>query len=84
MEYALLYEEFGEILYDNKNIFFLENFYNEVYEQLKIYIIKKQYTNMNIMIYRLYKIVKFLPKLNLIKKISSNIKRFSKIIDIIN
>ena len=83
MGYQLISDHLIDLVYDEKNIFFLENFFVEVYNKLKEFINKEEYEKAEKMLYRLYEIILFLPKLNYIDKIRNNLKIINIIIDII-
>ena len=83
MGYQILSEHLCDLVYDEKNIFFLENFFFEVYNKLKEFINKEEYEKAEKMLSRLFEIVLFLPKLNSIDKIRYNLKIINIIIDII-
>ena len=83
MGYQLLSDEFSRALYDEKNIFFLENFYSEIYIYVKNLIVLKNYTKVDDIFTKIYEINKYLPKFKLIDKIKSFLSIHKYIIDII-
>ena len=83
MGYRLFSDEISHLVYDDKNLFFLENFFYEIYTKFKDFINKEDYKDAQTMIYRLYEVIKFLPKINLIDKISSKLGIFNNLIDIV-
>ena len=83
MDYQLLNEELSELVHEEKNINFLENFYVEIYNRIKELISLQVYEMIEDILYKLTIIVKKLPKLKLINKIGNNIKIINIIIDII-
>ena len=83
MGFQLLSEELSNLLYSEGNIFFLENLFDEVYNKFKGFITKEEYKSAELMILRVYEIVKYLPIANLMDKINNNCQIFDKLIDII-
>ena len=83
MGFQLLSEEIFNLLYSEGNIFFLENFFDEIYNKFKGFITKEEYKSAELMILRVYEIVKYLPIANLMDKIDNNCQIFEKLIDII-
>jgi hypothetical protein len=83
MDYQLLNEELSELVHEEKNINFLENFYVEIYNRIKELISLQVYEMIENILYKFVIIVKKLPKLKLINKIGNNIKIHNIIIDII-
>ena len=83
MGYQLLSDEICTLVYDEKNIFFLENFYNEIYIKFKEFITNNKLINGQLMIFRIYQVIEYLPKINLLDKISSNLNIYNILIDII-
>ena len=82
--YQLLTDDLADLVYDEKNKEILKDFHIEVYNKIKEYIEKKEYNKASNIIYRLYCIVKYLPKLSMINQITSNINIFVVLIDITN
>jgi len=83
LDYQLLNEELSELVHEENNIYFLENFYVEIYNKIKKLISLETYRMIEEILYKLTIIVKKLPKLKLINKIGNNIKIHNIIIDII-
>ena len=83
MGYQLLTDQLSNLVYEDKNLFFLENFYNEIYIKYKEFISEKKYKNAQEMIIKLYEIVEFLPKIHLVGKINANLNIINILIDII-
>ena len=83
MAYLVLTGQICELVYDEKNIDFLNNFFIEVYYKMKEFISSKLYDKAEELLYRIYEIVHYLPKLNTINKIKHNLQIHKIIIDII-
>ena len=83
MGYQLLTDQLSNLVYEDKNLFYLENFYNEIYSKYKEFINEKKYKNAQEMIIKLYEIVEFFPKIHLIGKINANLNIINILIDII-
>ena len=83
MGYQLLSDQLSELVYEEKNIKFLENFYIEIYNKAKEYLDLKNYINAEQVFSKLYEIIIYLPKLKIIDKIKSNFSIFNIIIDTI-
>ena len=81
--YQLLNPKLCEVLYNEKNINILENFFLEIYEKAKIYIELKKYNEIKAIIYNLLWVLGYLPTLKEIDKIYSNINIHFIIIDTI-
>ena len=83
MSYQLLSDNLSEILYNENNIDFLENFFFKFYLEINVlfnlgtFLLADEISN------KLYEFIKYLPKLQIIDKIKSNLKIHSIIIDII-
>jgi len=82
-DYMLINEELSELVYEEKNIFFLENFYFEIYDKIKELISLGKYGMLQDILLKLFIIIKGLPKLKLINKIGNNKIINNIIIDII-
>ena len=83
MAYQLMTDQLADILYDEKNIFFLQVFYYTCYIKIKELLDLKLYENANNLINRVYEIIKYLPKLKILDKIKSNLEINSILIDIV-
>jgi len=82
-DYMLINEELSELVYEEKNIFFLENFYFEIYDKINELISLGKYGMLQDILLKLFIIIKGLPKLKLINKIGNNKIINNIIIDII-
>ena len=83
MDYQLLNEELSQLIHEEKNFDFLENFYIEIYNRIKKLIDLNLYDLAEEIYYNLSVVIKKLPKIKLIHKIQNNIKLFNNIKDII-
>ena len=83
MGYQLLSDQLSILVFSEKNLFFLENVFSEIYDKYKHYLYFKFNKKAEQLIYNLYKIVEYLPKLGLIDKLYSNLTLKGIIIDII-
>jgi len=82
--YQFLSPSLCKLIYDEKNVFFLENFFIEIYEKSKKLIELKYYADANELIYNLLWVLAYLPCTEELNKISSNMNVHSIIIDIIS
>ena len=82
--YQFLSPSLCKLIYDEKNVFFLENFFIEIYEKSKILIELKYYADANELIYNLLWVLAYLPCTEELNKIASNMNVHSIIIDIIS
>ena len=83
MAYQLMTDQLADILYDEKNIFFLQVFYYTCYIKIKELLDLKLYEDANNLINRVYEIIKYLPKLKILDKIKSNLEINRILIDIV-
>ena len=81
--YQLLNYKLCELLYEEKNQYFFENFYSEIYNKVKEYLELKLYDQTQEILFNLLLFIKDFPKTKLINKIKSNLKIHSNIIDIV-
>ena len=84
MAYQLFSDDLSIVIFEEKNKFFLENFFDECYKTIKNLIEDEQYEKIQNIIYNLLIILKYLPKAHLVDKISSNLKMFKQVIDILS
>ena len=82
--YQFLSPSLCKLIYDEKNVFFLENFFIEIYEKSKKLIELKYYADANELIYNLLWVLAYLPCTEELNKIASNMNVHSIIIDIIS
>ena len=83
MGYQLLSDQLSILVHSEKNQYFLENLFNEIYDKYKLYLDTNKKEEAEELIYNLYKIVEYLPKISLIDKYYSDIILKDSIIDII-
>ena len=83
MGYQLLTDQLCNLVYSEKNQYFMENLLGEIYDKYKYYMDPKFNEKASELIFNLYKIVEYLPKLSLIDKICSNLTLKGRLIDII-
>ena len=72
-----------KLIYNEKNTFFLENFFKEIYEKAKELIELKNYKELEELFYNFFWFFGYLPCKEELNKIASNMNAFSIIIDII-
>ena len=82
MGYHIMNENIGILLYQEKNIPFLENYFEEIYSECKYFVQKKDYEKLEAIFLRLYHIVEYLPNKNNLVEMNSNIDIINRIIDI--
>ena len=82
MGYQLLSDQLSNLVLSEKNQYFMENLLGEIYDKYKYYLYSKMNENAYELIFNLYKIVEYLPKLSLIDTICSNLTLKCHIIDI--
>ena len=82
MGYQLLSDQLSNLVLSEKNQYFMENLLGEIYDKYKYYLDSKMNENAYELIFNLYKIVEYLPKLSLIDTICSNLTLKCHIIDI--
>ena len=83
MSYQLLSDHLTEVVYEENNIYFLENFFFKFYLEINELLGLRLYQIIDEIISRLYEIIKYLPKLQMLDKIKSKLKIHGIIIDII-
>ena len=77
MGYQLLTDNLAAVVYDDKNKDFLINFFNEVYDKIKVLLEQKLYKIAEDVYSKLNDLIKNLPKLNLIDKVYSQLEMHS-------
>ena len=82
--YQILSDDLSIVICEKKNEIFLENFFNECYNTIKELIKDEQYQIIQNIIYNLLIVLKYLPKVQIKDKISSNLKMFEQIINILS
>ena len=83
MSYQLINSELSEIVFKEKNVFFLENFYRKFYVKIKKLLDLKLYEQAFELVYKLYEIVNNFFTLKNIDKIRNNLKIYNILIDTI-
>ena len=74
MGYQLLTDNLANLVYDEKNNYFLINFFNEVYNKIKVLLEQKLYKAADDIYSKLSSLINNLPKLNLMDKIYSQLE----------
>ena len=81
--YQIIGNDLSEVIHEEKNISFLENFYSEIYIKIKELFELKSYEKANEIILKLFEIFRNLVTLQTIDKIRSNLNIYNILIDII-
>ena len=82
MEYQLINESLGILLYKDNNIMFLETFFEEIYSVSEKFLEEKKYQKLKEIIFIFYQFIKDLPYKSIIDKMNYNIKILNIIINI--
>ena len=82
MGYQLVNENLGVIVYQDSNIPFLENCFEEIYSICDYFLKEKDYEKLDLIFRRIFEIVAFLPSKTIIDKMNYNIKIIKIIINI--
>ena len=82
MDFQLVNENIGILVYKNQNIPFLESCFKDIYSKCNYFLKEKYYEKLSLISYRLKCLMKFLPNKNIINKMNSNNIILEIIIDI--
>ena len=82
MGYQLVNEKLGIIVYQDSNAPFLENCLEEIYSVCAYFFEQKDYEKLELISYRIYDILAFIPNKVIIDKINNNLNIIKIIINI--